>query len=65
MDSSTADWVNSDPQMADGLTKPQAAWNLLEIISAVRWKTVWNATFPSARKVKLTERSSDKRDSDE
>ena len=49
-------WVNSDKQMADGLSKPQAAWELLEIMSVGRWKTVWDATFESARKVKLTER---------
>ena len=54
-------WVNSDRQMADGLTKPQAVWKLLEIMSAGRWKIVWDATFESARKVKLTERSSGKR----
>ena len=30
-------WVNSDKQMADGLTKPQAAWKLLEIMSAGKW----------------------------
>ena len=27
-------WVKSDRQMADGLAKPQAAWKLLEIMSA-------------------------------
>ena len=38
-------WVNSDRQMADGLTKPQAAWKLLEIMSAERLTIVWDATF--------------------
>ena len=37
-------WVNSDSQVADGLTKPQAAWKLLEIMSAGKWKIVWDAT---------------------
>ena len=27
-------WANSDRQVADGLTKPEAAWKLLEIMSA-------------------------------
>ena len=31
-------WVNSDRQMADGLTKPQTAWKLLDITSARKWK---------------------------
>ena len=31
--------VNSDRQMADGLTKPQAAWKLLEIMSAGNGKS--------------------------
>ena len=57
-------WVNSDRQMADGLTKPQAAWKLLEIMSAGKWKIVWDATFQSARKVKFSERSEGKRDFD-
>ena len=56
--------VNSDRQMADGLTKPQAAWKLLEIMSAGRWKVGGDATFQSARKLKLAERSEGKRDSD-
>ena len=55
-------WVSSDRQMADGLTKPQAAWKLLEIMSAGRWKIVWDATFGSARKLKVAERSEGKRD---
>ena len=42
-------WVNSDRQMADGLTKPQTAWKLLEIMSAGKWKIVWDETFESAR----------------
>ena len=57
-------WVNSDRQMADGLTKPQAAWKLLEIISAGKWKIVWDATFQSARKLKVAGRSEGKRDFD-
>ena len=57
-------WANSDRQSADGLTKPQAAWKLLEIMSAGRWKVVWDATFQSARKIKLAERSEGKRDLD-
>ena len=43
-------WVNSDRQMADGLTKPQAAWKLLEIMSAGKWKIVWDATFQACKK---------------
>ena len=45
-------WVNSDRQMTDGLTKPQAAWKLLGIMSAEKCKIVWDATFQSARKLK-------------
>ena len=45
--------MNSDKQMADGLTKPQAAWKLLEIMSAGKWKIVWDATFRSARNSRL------------
>ena len=56
--------LNSDRLMADGLTKLGAAWKLLEIMSAGRWKIVWDATFQSARKVKLVERSEAKRYSD-
>ena len=48
-------WVNSDRQIADGLTKPQAAWKLLEIMSAGKSKIVWDATFQSARKLKVEE----------
>ena len=55
-------WVNSDRQMADGLTKPQAAWKLLEIMSAGKWKIAWDATFQSARKLKVAERSEGRRD---
>ena len=59
-----AGWVNSDRQMTDGLTKPQAAWKLLEIMSAGKWKIVWDATFQSARKLKVAGRSEGKRDFD-
>ena len=54
-------WVNSDRQMADGLTKTQSAWKLLEIMSPGKWRIVWDATFQSARKLKLAERSEGKR----
>ena len=57
-----AGWVNTDKQMADGLTKPQAAWKLLEIMSAGKWKIVWDATFQSGRKLKVAARSEGKRD---
>ena len=50
--------------MADGLTKLQAAWKLLEILSAGRWKIVWDATFQIVSKLKLAERSEGKRDFD-
>ena len=55
--------VNSD-KMADGLTKPQAAWKLLEIMSAGKWKIVWDETFQSARNLKVAGRSEGKRDFD-
>ena len=55
-------WVNSDRPMADGLTKPEAAWKLLEIMSVGKRKIEWDATFPSVRKIKLAERSEGKRD---
>ena len=42
--------VNSDQQMADGIKKPQAAGKLLEIMSAGRWKIVWDPTFQNARR---------------
>ena len=54
-------WVNSDRQMADGLTKP---WKSLEIMSLGKWKIVWDATFQSARKLKVGGRSEGKRDFD-
>ena len=57
-------WVNSDGQIADGLAKPQTALKLLEIMSAGRWKIVWDATFQKARKIKLAERSEGRRDFD-
>ena len=57
-------WVNSDRQMVDGLAKPQAAWKLLEIMSAGKLKIVWDATFQSARKLKMAERSEGKREFD-
>ena len=57
-------WVNSDRQMADRLTKLQAPWKLLEIMSAGKWKIVWDATFQSARKLKVTGRPEGKRDFD-
>ena len=57
-------WVNIDTEMADGLTKPQAAWKLLEIMSAGNWKIVWDATFKNARKLLVAERSEGKRDLD-
>ena len=50
--------------MADGLTKFQAAWKLLEIMSAGNWKIVWDATFKNARKLLVAERSEGKRDLD-
>ena len=34
-------WVNSDRQMADGLTKSQAAWKLFETMSAGKLKIVF------------------------
>ena len=45
-------WVNSDRQMTDGLTKPQAAWKLREIMSAGKCRIVWDSTFQSARNLK-------------
>ena len=57
-------WVTSDRQMADGLTKPQAAWKSLEIMSAGKWKIVWDATFQSARKVKVAGQPEGKGDFD-
>ena len=57
-------WVNSDRQMADGLTKPQATFRLLETMSAGKWRIVWGPMFQSARKLKLAERSEGKRDFD-
>ena len=50
--------------MADGLTKPQTAWKLLEIMSAGKWKIVWDETFQSARNLKVAGWSEGKRDID-
>ena len=58
-------WVNSDRQVADGRTKPQAAWKLLEIMSAAKMeKSFGTRVFQSARKLKVAERSEGKRDFD-
>ena len=38
-------------QVADAVMKPQAAWKLVEIMSAGRWTIVWDTTFQSARKL--------------
>ena len=43
-------WVNSDRQMADGLTKPQTAWKLLEIMSAEKMENCWGRDFPECKK---------------
>ena len=48
--------------MADGLTKPQTAWKLLEIMSAGQWTFFWDETFQSARKLKVAGRSEGKRE---
>ena len=47
-------WVNSEKQMADGLTKPQAAGKLLEIVSAGKWKIVWDAALESSTNFSLS-----------
>ena len=57
-------WVNSDRQMTDGLTKPQAAWKLLGIMSAEKCKIVWDATFPECKNSQEAERTEGKRDFD-
>ena len=57
-------WVNSDRQMADGFTTPQTAWKLLDIMSARKWKIVWDEAFQSARKHNVAGRSEGKRDFD-
>ena len=57
-------WVNSDKQMADGHTKPQTAWKLLETMSAGKWKIVWDETFQSARNLKMAEQSESERNFD-
>ena len=48
-------WVNSDRQVEDGLMKPQAARELLEIMSAGKMENFWDATFQSARKPKAAD----------
>ena len=45
-------WVNSDRQVADGLTKPQEAWKSLKIMSAGKLKIVWDATFLECKKAR-------------
>ena len=50
--------------MADGVTKPQASWKYLEIMSAGIWTIVWDETFQRARKLKVAGRSEGKRDFD-
>ena len=49
-------WVNSDRQMADGFTKPAAAYKLLPIMSSGRWKIIWDKTFTSAKKIQAAKK---------
>ena len=58
-------WVNSDRQMADGLTKPQAAWKLFETMSAGKLKIVFGTRLSRVQeKLKVAGRSEGKRDFD-
>ena len=43
-------WVNSDRQMAVGLTKPQAARKLLEIMSAGKMENRLGRDIPECKK---------------
>jgi len=47
-------WVNSDRQLADGLTKVSAAWKLTRFQQKPLWKLVYDPTFTAAKKLKAT-----------
>ena len=56
--------AHSNRQMADGFTKLQAVWKLFEIMPAGKWKIVWDASFQSAKELKVARWSEGKRDFD-
>ena len=45
-------WVNSESQLADGLTKPGASNMLKLAMRSGRWKIVFDETYTSAKKLK-------------
>jgi len=45
-------WVNSDRQLADGLTKSTAAWKLAVFQLKPTMKLVWDPEFTAAKKLK-------------
>ena len=47
-------WVNSDRQLADGLTKAAAAWKLTQFQIKPVWRIVFDPTFTAAKKLKAT-----------
>ena len=50
-------WVNSDRQLADGLTKASAAWKLTRFQHKPLWKLVYDPTFTAAKKMKAPAKS--------
>jgi hypothetical protein len=49
-------WVNSDRQLADGLTKPALSGALVKFMRHQSWKLVHDPTFTSAKKVRAQTR---------
>ena len=50
-------WVNSDRQLADGLTKPGLSGALVRFMRHQQWKLVHDPTFTSAKKVRARKRA--------
>ena len=50
-------WVNSERQLADGLTKPGASNMLKLAMRTGKWKIVFDETYTSAKKLKKARRA--------
>ena len=50
-------WVNSDRQLADVLTKPNASPNCIQRLQKTgKWKIVWDANYTSAKNIRKAKR---------
>jgi len=47
-------WVNSDRQLADGLTKASAAWKLQNFQRKPVWKLIFDPNYTAAKKLRVT-----------